>query len=538
MKIKTTVLLGLCLSAVYAEAQNYRKGIGYPKTDIPVEHTELGNWSYAWWIDHPQSTPLNNFEIVPMLAHSPHDNPSLEEMQANETDYATVYNECHHYPPQCAVSAYFAVDHYEGLERDFLSVKPKGKLIVGGGQANELIPRSNYDIIGGLPWMRDFVELYRLRKEKDVPRAGWHFHVYPHESRINANPNYKAQFEHFVLELEAVKGWIEKYGTLNDEVWITEIGCLHNHCPNDISGLANQLGDYFDGAGQWVDRYAWYAAYEAQEEIGVMPFHLVNKYTGEFTPLGNTYAAITPSNVKKAKLEELVYFKRAINTIGYYKNNILKNWQAPSYSYIRYEAQSTFLHNNKLEFSLFYTDPSGTQQAIHRIYNVANETVDWSNHQEIGPFPVQNLPGPGKVSAQSTFVYNNNVEQTLWLAHNNQAYGYHRKIPILPSGNVDWDNPSTWSGPSRPADAGLPNNSPILAKSAYMFGSYAKFSVWQRDNDGIVQEYVRTIPFDSAQGEFDWDIAIWPEGKTFVKSTNNPLPRNEVISAYSAFVHQ
>jgi hypothetical protein len=227
-------------------------------------------------------------------------------------DYWLVFNECEN-PGQCNRKPDVQAEFYHDDVLPLINANdPSARLIVGGTSAHPC----------GLEWMTDFVEAYRSSYGEDPPRTGWHFHIYPEvvpvligtavpwqpgdPCPIDDPNNWQwgasdtADIQHYIEEAEAIRYWWSQYGSPDDEIWITETGCLPpSICPNLTvhSDMANYMGAitaYLNDGGRWINRYAWYTTYDATYNST----WLVDGpgSTPNFTAMGNYYKQIQASS--------------------------------------------------------------------------------------------------------------------------------------------------------------------------------------------------------------------------------------------------
>jgi hypothetical protein len=243
---------------------------------------EMGEWAYIHLVGYNGTYPTDH-QFVPMLI-TVDSLPSINVIQEIDSktpdhDYWLLFNECEitqqcDVPPEEQAARY----HNEVLPR-IQAGDPNAKLIIGGSTAHEC----------GLAWMTRFVAFYRSQYGQDPPRAGWHFHIYPDVAPLGWQPGepcpedswtgtgaYGANISDYIKDAERVRRWWSLYGSPNDEIWISETGCLtrppipptptptpvpicppNNEHPNMVSYMA-AITAYLNGEGRWIDRYAWY----------------------------------------------------------------------------------------------------------------------------------------------------------------------------------------------------------------------------------------------------------------------------------------
>jgi hypothetical protein len=227
--------------------------------------------------------------------------PSIKAIQLADSktpdhDYWLVFNECE-IVGQCEqlpeVQAEFY--HDEILPR-IAQGDPNAQLIIGGTTAHEC----------GLAWLERFVRAYQTSYGEGPPRAGWHFHIYPdvvphpdfwqpgevcpNEAWVGTGQGV-ADLAHYVADAERVRRWWSAYGSPDDEIWITETGCLTNPpCPGDMVRYMADVTGYFNDQGRWIDRYAWYTDKDA-----LFPNTHLYAVVPTRKPIGDYYALVTPS---------------------------------------------------------------------------------------------------------------------------------------------------------------------------------------------------------------------------------------------------
>lgn len=139
--------------------------------------------------------------------------------------------------------------------------------------------------------------------------AGWHFHLYPeivHSSAYGqgadasgwipgalecdygseAQPNYAWVFDDervstvdqawqaWQTDVQNVQLFVQNFGEENDEIWITEMGCLSagGHLPQNPFPVCQQNGylaeyvsritGWLNSTGRWIDRYNWFIEWD------------------------------------------------------------------------------------------------------------------------------------------------------------------------------------------------------------------------------------------------------------------------------------
>lgn len=284
---------------------------------------QFGAWAYNWEAD-ASDFPETRFQLIPMLVEEI-DMPNLTAVMSIDSntpdhDYWLVYSECET-QGSCDRAATLQADYYHNNVLPLVydncpgcqGGDPNAKLIVGGTTTHPC----------GFDWMGHFVEHYR-NQYGEVPRAGWHFHIYPGLEPNIPGPDVwdwsdgctnlipwqpfathgVTDFSNFMIEIQRIKQWLAVYGSPKDEVWITEIGCLLNseaEClPSNNDTMAEYIGaitHYLNSdEGRWITRYAWFTE---QQQDGLWPatwlIEDLTVPTPVFTDAGDYYAQITPS---------------------------------------------------------------------------------------------------------------------------------------------------------------------------------------------------------------------------------------------------
>jgi hypothetical protein len=295
----------------YPTASAPRQGVvanSYPPSEPYLP--QLGSWAWQGW---KNTGPFpTDVQWVPMLVRDTV-LPTLAEVQAMDaqTDhgYWLVFNECENWgvcntPPEEQAELY----HDEVLPLVYdQGGDPDAELIIGGSSAHPC----------GLAWLTRFVETYRSLYGEDPPRAGWHFHVYP---EVGPRPDLwqpgepcpdtwpgavtgEANITNYVEDAERFRRWWSLYGSPDDEVWLTETGCLamwfQTHCPdttvhpNMVDYMA-AITAYLNDQGRWIDRYSWYVDYDdVFESSWLITDPTISPV--EFTDIGIYYSQVVPS---------------------------------------------------------------------------------------------------------------------------------------------------------------------------------------------------------------------------------------------------
>ncbi|MEM7334105.1 MAG: hypothetical protein AAF490_18615 [Chloroflexota bacterium] len=156
------------------------------------------------------------------------------------------------------------------------------------------------------------------------------------------------------------------------------------------------------------------------------------------------------------------------------------------------QAQSMFRVGQTLHQSYWRNN-----QGYSRTVPCAGGNPDWNNATAwSGPVGLSSFPGSGSIQAQGGVVIGSTLYQEYW--RNNQRYS--RTVPIV-SGQPDWNNASTWSGPV--SLSGFPGSGNIQSQSSYViydftFPNYLVEEYW-RNNQG----HSRTVPI--VNGQPDWN---------------------------------
>jgi hypothetical protein len=293
-----------------------RHGVAVALGGAPDEAYGFGpySWTYSWTAYVPP-TP-KRAEHVPMLVGNPRSGlPPFEQIVERDGwsthNYWLVFNECEH-QGQCNTSPQEAARFFHDEVVELLFVQgadADADLIVGGVNAHPC----------GIQWLVGFVTFYE-DNYGPMPRAGWHFHLYPEiqaggwPNNCNGDwgfndwlfPDVESAFglwrEHANNALE----FVQQYGRPEDEVWFTEMGCLnygyHQEqrpvCQADgfMQAYSARILEWLNGDGRWVTRYAWYTNWDtkywqvtrliAEAEVG-MPW--------QYSSLGWWYKEIVPA---------------------------------------------------------------------------------------------------------------------------------------------------------------------------------------------------------------------------------------------------
>lgn len=266
--------------------------------------SQLGSWVTLW--SAYNGTYTTAFQIVPMLVWA-QSLPSITTVQSIDIktnhDYWVVFNECDNVF-QCnklpEIQAQFYHDQVLPLISD-QGGDPNAKLIIGGVGAQPC----------GLNWLSRFVDAYRSLYHQDPPRAGWHFHIYPdliaYEDGVPLTPeqpcpavfslgpsNRPISVTYYIEDAERIRHWWSLYGSPNDEIWITETGCLdYNNCPDtSTTDYIAAITAYLNDQGRWINRYAWYTDKDSSfPDTWLMS----NSVSGTLTAIGTYYSQVKPS---------------------------------------------------------------------------------------------------------------------------------------------------------------------------------------------------------------------------------------------------
>jgi hypothetical protein len=266
--------------------------------------TQLGTWVAVW--NAYTGTYPTNLQLVPMLVKD-RTLPTTATVQTiagkKGHEYWLVFNECEIIGrDSCGqVPISQAIRYHDQILPLVAAGDPNAKLIIGGSTAHEC----------GLNWMTNFVLAYRIKYHQDPPRAGWHFHIYP-----DVVPNWQwwqpgepcpetwpgehagglVNINDYIAQANAIRHWWSLYGSPNDEIWITETGCLDStltacRSNSDPSYLID-ITHYLNTDGRWIDRYAWFTDYDKRTDIFVQTSLMTTATSGQFTSLGDSYSQV------------------------------------------------------------------------------------------------------------------------------------------------------------------------------------------------------------------------------------------------------
>jgi hypothetical protein len=284
-----------------------RQGVASGSYDSTQPYlAQLADWAYvylpAWGGDYPQDHKLVPFLTTGKLL------PSVKAMQQADLktpdhDYWLVFNECE-LMDQCEMLPEEQAEFYhDDILPQIAQGDPDARLIIGGTTAHEC----------GLAWLSRFVRAYQTMYGEDPPRAGWHFHIYPD---VAPRPNEwqlgqacpdswhgegygVGDIEHYIAGANRVRHWWSLYGSPDDEIWVTETGCLNSGvCPpnaghRDMVHYMAAVTAYLNGDGRWIDRYAWYT--DIGSDFDITELYLSVTTTPTPKPIGRYYPLITPS---------------------------------------------------------------------------------------------------------------------------------------------------------------------------------------------------------------------------------------------------
>lgn len=296
-----------------------RHGMAAAFADGPIR-PDMGEWTYVW-SPFPNREELAD-DTIPMLHSSVYEgglisrrlveNRSVADLRPYP--YWSVLNECDN-NWQCDAAPEEAADfYYQEVMRMMNTLDPADvpaqALIIGGTSAHAC----------GIEWLARFVQTYEERYGP-IPRAGWHFHIYPglvadpEKSNCNAwyfdydlvkdpasiNVEFERQLDN-ILNFLWTEVWAEGE-EITDEIWITEMGCIlgsYNDLDGTVQpGLTPMPGATFvpgcdathDGGypltyhfvaeitgrlqdeWRWVDRYAWYTNWEPAQRYPYAQFY-------------------------------------------------------------------------------------------------------------------------------------------------------------------------------------------------------------------------------------------------------------------------
>jgi hypothetical protein len=236
---------------------------------------------------------------------------TIVEMDSRaEHNYWLIFNECEQHwqcnsSPEDAARFYHdqvvSIIYGEGADAD-------ARLIVGGVNSHEC----------GIQWLVEFVTYYESNYG-ELPRAGWHFHVYP-EVKPNTWPsNCSGQWDFddtlFGSPDEAFNLWsghafnalafVQQYGRPEDEIWFTEIGCLNHgyhqiqgpvcQAPGFVESYAPRILSWLNNEGRWVTRYAWYTNWDTNYWSATKLFSSIDG-PWQYSSLGWFFSQILPAS--------------------------------------------------------------------------------------------------------------------------------------------------------------------------------------------------------------------------------------------------
>ncbi len=273
----------------------------------------LSSWTYSWTAHVPKGESY--VQHSPMLTGGPSSGlPSVETIidmdERADHDYWLVFNECEQHW-QCDATPQEAADFFhdeivttmyeQGADSD-------AKLIVGGINAHAC----------GILWLTEFLTYYE-DNFGTLPRAGWHFHIYP-EIEPNTWPNNcsgqwdfndnlfispEAAFNLWLDRMEGVLAFIQQYGTVEDEIWITEMGCLNHGYHQAQSPVcqrsefmityAPKILEWLNNEGRWVTRYAWFTNWDDNYWDATKLFSSIDG-PWTYSSLGWFYTQIQPAS--------------------------------------------------------------------------------------------------------------------------------------------------------------------------------------------------------------------------------------------------
>ncbi|MCI0398092.1 MAG: glycosyl hydrolase [Chloroflexi bacterium] len=271
----------------------------------------FGAWVFAWNPGVPV-TP-SPWEHVPMLVGGPRnglpDWATIAEYDArNPHNYWLVFNECEHQgqcnsPPQ-EVARFYHDQVVELLYNQ--AADPDAELIIGGVNAHPC----------GIAWLEEFVTYYEATYGP-IPRAGWHFHLYPEIQPVGAPAGCQGPWEYrdylfpdpataFALWQEQANNtlaFVQHYGRPEDQIWFTEMGCLnlgfHQEqrpvCQAEgfMAGYVPRILAWLNGDGRWVTRYAWFTNWTPGGSSVTRLWAADRPW--QYSSLGWFYAQVTPA---------------------------------------------------------------------------------------------------------------------------------------------------------------------------------------------------------------------------------------------------
>jgi hypothetical protein len=277
-----------------------RQGVAsvlFPGNQLTLTH--LGSWAAKW--NPYNGTYPTNFQLVPMLVkvNILPTTATVQTIAAKKGhEYWLVFNECEHLGGdscgQIPISQ--AILYHDRILPLVAAGDPNAKLIIGGSSAHEC----------GLSWMTQFVLTYRSQYHQDPPRAGWHFHIYPEvvpagwtsgqpcpdpDTWYGGVVTESISITDYITQANAIRHWWSLYGSPNDEIWITEMGCLDTSltlCPsNSDPTYLNDITYYLNHDGLWIDRYAWFTDYDYRF---VQTTLMTSATSGQLSSLGIAYS--------------------------------------------------------------------------------------------------------------------------------------------------------------------------------------------------------------------------------------------------------
>lgn len=226
-------------------------------------------WQMAWSPSWYYSRDCLAVQHVPMLSSGPHrwePARALDALARKPHSYWLVFNECEN-QHQCNTKPEAAAVFYHDVILPWVSLNdPAARLIVGGANAGDC----------GIAWLERFVTYYREQYGEDVPRAGWHAHVYsdlwagtdcqePWQWDWARTQSSDAILNGWLDQAENFKQFALRYGREGDEWWISETSCLAPPpaaCHTSTAALAQAIVNYLNADGRWITRAAWYADFD------------------------------------------------------------------------------------------------------------------------------------------------------------------------------------------------------------------------------------------------------------------------------------
>ncbi|HET6445741.1 MAG TPA: glycosyl hydrolase [candidate division Zixibacteria bacterium] len=281
-------------------------------TESGIRAEDYG-WTYSWTSYVPVETSRG--QHIPMLTGGPANGlpafDTIVDLDARaEHNYWLVFNECEQHW-QCDATPQEAADFYHDEVVATLyeqGADPDAKLIVGGVNAHDC----------GLRWLAEFMTYYEATYGP-LPRAGWHFHIYPDILPNTWPTNCSGQWdfddtlfsspdEAFNLwtdRAHGILGFIQQYGSIDDEIWITEMGCLNHGFHQQQQPVCQESGfmaaftpkilAWLNDEGRWVTRYAWYTNWDNNYWDATKIFSSVEG-PWTFSSLGWFYTQILPAS--------------------------------------------------------------------------------------------------------------------------------------------------------------------------------------------------------------------------------------------------